>query len=163
MDSDDNKALVLSWFEMLVAGDAAAAVGLIADDFEHFLPGTMPASGWHDKAGFLGSADMIGGATTGPMTFRIGDVVAEGDRVWFEAENEAALVSGGLYTNTFVMAVRVRDGKIVELKEFADTLHTFQAIDSPATRGEPKDRQSPIRNLTKTLQRDASVEAFSNT
>jgi len=145
MTVDENKGLALSWFEALVHGDPERAVGLLHEDFRYYLPGDLPASGWWDRAGFLGSAQMFAGKLAGPVTMRIGDVTAEDDRVWFEAESDAPLVDGGRYTNTFVMAIRVRDGKIAELKEFSDTLHVHEVIDAPETRGPRKQRQSPPR------------------
>jgi ketosteroid isomerase-like protein len=50
------------------------------------------------------------------------------------------------------MALRVRDGKIVEMKEFSDTLHVHEAIDAPETRGPRKERQSPLTRVTRTIQ-----------
>ena len=143
-----NKELALSWFQALVTGNAEAAIALIADDFRYFLTGTLPASGWWDRDGFLASAQMFSGVLAGPITMRIGDVTAEDDRVWFEAESEAALTDGGTYANTYVIAVRVRDGKIVEMKEFSDSLHVFEKIDAPETRGPRKPRQSPLTTVT---------------
>jgi uncharacterized protein len=147
-----NKDIALSWFQALVSGEAETAVGLIADDFRYFLTGTMPASGWWDKDGFLASAQMFSGVLAGPITMRIGDVTAEDDRVWFEAESEAPLVGGGTYANTYVIAIKVRDGKVVEMKEFSDSLHVFEAIDAPETRGPRKPRQSPLTNITSSVQ-----------
>jgi ketosteroid isomerase-like protein len=151
MTIEDNKELVLSWFEALVEGNPALAVGLLHDDFRYFLPGTLPASGWWDRDGFLGSAQMFAGQLAGPITMRIGAITAEDDRVWFEAESDAPLADGSRYTNTYVMAIRVRDGKIAELKEFSDTLHVYEAIDSPETRGPRKQRESPLHDVTKTI------------
>jgi ketosteroid isomerase-like protein len=147
-----NKELALTWFQALVTGDADTAVSLLADDFRYFLTGTMPASGWWDREGFFTTVRMIGGALDGPITMRIGDVTAEDDRVWFEAESEASLVNGVSYTNAYVIAVRVRDGKIAEMKEFTDTLHVFEAIDAPGTRGPRKPRQSPLTSVTASVQ-----------
>lgn len=83
---------------------------------------------------------------------RIGDVTAEGERVWIEAESEAPLASGGTYTNTYVIALKVSNGKITEMKEFSDTLHVFEAIDAPEIRGPRKPRQSPLTTVTATVQ-----------
>lgn len=141
------KELALTWFKALVGGDAETAMDLIADDFRYFLTGTLPASGWWDKQGFFESAQMFAGALAGPMTMRIGDVTAEDDRVWIEAESEAPLATGGTYANTYVIALKVRDGKVAEMKEFSDTLHVFEAIDSPQTRGPRKARESPLTTV----------------
>ncbi|MGB8391450.1 nuclear transport factor 2 family protein [Mycobacterium sp.] len=147
-----NKELALAWFQALVSGDAQTVASGIADDFRYFLTGTMPASGWWDKQGFFDSAKMFAGVLAGPITMRIGDVTAEDDRVWIEAESEAPLSSGGTYLNTYVMALKVRDGKIAEMKEFSDTLHVFEAIDAPETRGPRKPRETPLTTVTASIQ-----------
>jgi uncharacterized protein len=146
------KELALSWFKAIVSGDVKTAGELIAPDFRYFLTGTLPASGWWDLQGFIESAQMFAGVLAGPITMRIGDVTAEDDRVWIEAESEAALASGGTYANTYVIALKVRDGKVAEMKEFSDTLHVFEAIDTPQTRGPRKDRQSPLTTVLTSVE-----------
>jgi uncharacterized protein len=153
-----NKEIVLKWFEALVTADGATAMGLMHDDFKYFFPGTMPAAGWWDRDGFLASGQMFAGKLAGPITMRIGDVTAEDDRVWVEAESEADLTDGGRYENTYVMAFRVKDGKVCEMKEFCDTLMTFEAMDVPEVRGPRKKRSSPITNLTTSIS-GASIGA----
>jgi uncharacterized protein len=146
------KEVALSWFTALVTGDVKTIGELIAPDFRYFLPGTMPASGWWDTQGFLESAQMFAGVLAGPIAMRIGDVTAEDDRVWIEAESEALLASGGVYANTYVIALKVRDGKIAEMKEFSDTLQVYEAIDTPQTRGPRKARQSPLTSVLLSVQ-----------
>jgi uncharacterized protein len=155
-DTAETKDVALTWFGALVSADAETAMGLMHDEFRYFLPGTLPASGWWDRDGFLASAQMFAGKLAGPITMRIGDVTAEGDRVWFEAESDAPLTDGGRYQNTYVMAIRVRDGKVCELKEFSDTLHVYEAMDVPEVRGARKDRESPLTGVT-TVISGASV------
>jgi uncharacterized protein len=145
-----NTEIALRWFEALVTADADTALGLMHDDFRYYLPGTMPASGWWDRDGFLASGRMFAGKLAGPITMRVGEVTAQDDRVWFEAESEAPLTGGGRYENTYVIALRVRDGKICEFKEFSDTLHTYEAMDVPEVRGERKPRTSPLQRVTHT-------------
>jgi uncharacterized protein len=149
-ESDRNKALALMWFEALVKADVETAMSMMHDDFRYWLPGNMPVSGWTDRDGFLGTTKVLGDVVVGGETMKIGDVVAEGDRVLVEAESDMPLVNNGRYNNFYVMAMRVRDGKICELKEFADTLHTYQAIDHEATRGPSKERESPLTYVTAT-------------
>jgi ketosteroid isomerase-like protein len=141
------KQVALTWFKALVSGDATTATELIAPDFRYFLTGNLPASGWWNLQGFIASAQMFAGVLAGPITMRIGDVTAEDDRVWIEAESEAPLASGGTYANTYVIALKVRDGKVAEMKEFSDTLQVFEAIDTPQTRGPRKARQSPLTTV----------------
>jgi ketosteroid isomerase-like protein len=149
--ADTNKDIVLVWFEALVKGDPETVLRLMHDDFRYFYPGTMPVAGWWDRDGFFASGQMFAGKLAGPVTMRIGDVTAEDDRVWVEAESEADLVGGGRYENTYVMAFRVKDGKVCEFKEFGDTLMTYEAMDVPEVRGPRKTRTSPIAKVTKSI------------
>jgi ketosteroid isomerase-like protein len=150
-EADRNREIVLTWLEALVTADVEAALSLMHDDFRYWLGGNIPVSGWHDREGFLGTTKVLGDAVAGPETMKLGDVVAEGDRVLIEAESDMPLSNGGRYNNYYVMATRVRDGKVVEFKEYADTLHTYQAIDHEGTRGPSKERESPITSVTRTL------------
>jgi hypothetical protein len=152
MSVEQNKELAVDWFKALVSGDAETAMGLIADDFRYFLTGTMPASGWWDKQGFFDSAKMFAGVLVGPLLMRLGDVTAEDDRVLIEAESEAPLTSGVTYNNTYVIALKVRNSRIVEMKEFSDTLHVFETIDTPETRGPRTARQSPLRTVSASVE-----------
>ncbi|MDB5686847.1 MAG: hypothetical protein JWR77_1436 [Rhizorhabdus sp.] len=76
----------------------------------------------------------------GPIRFDVGAIVAEGDRVWFEAQSEALLTTGQAYRNVYMFQLRIRDGLIAEYKEFGDTLHAWRLIDDPAVRGAPISR-----------------------
>jgi uncharacterized protein len=148
-DAATNKEIGVRFFKSLVT-DPDAAGALMHEDFQYWVGGNMPVSGWHDLPGFIYTQQVLGDVVAGPPTMKLGEVVAEGDRVMIEAESEIPLSNGGLYNNYYVMALRVNDGKVIELKEFADTLHTYQAIEHDATRGPSKDRQSPLTSVTET-------------
>jgi hypothetical protein len=49
-------------------------------------------------------------------------MVAEGDKVAAEIRSYADLTDGRVYENQYHMLFTVRQGKIVEVKEYADTL-----------------------------------------
>jgi ketosteroid isomerase-like protein len=49
-------------------------------------------------------------------------MVAEGDKVAAEIRSHAGLADGRVYENQYHMLFIVRQGKIVEVKEYADTL-----------------------------------------
>ena len=49
-------------------------------------------------------------------------MVAEGDKVAAEIRSHADLTDGGIYENQYHMLFTLRQGKIVEVKEYADTL-----------------------------------------
>ena len=53
--------------------------------------------------------------------FTIKELTAEGDRVAIEAESRGEHVSGKTYANQYHFLMRLRDGKIIEFKEYMDT------------------------------------------
>jgi uncharacterized protein len=143
------KAIALRWIEAAVAGDTATVRSLLSPDCAVFVAGDMPFCGWMDVDAFFAQTAILSLAT--PITIEIGAMLAEDDRVWFEAQSYADLVGGAQYRNHYVFLLRVRDGVIVEYKEFADTLHIFRSIDDPRTRGPAITRQSFVGDVQKTL------------
>ena len=77
--------------------------------------------------------------------------VAQGERVWFEAQSSARLVGSADYRNAYIFQLQVRGGRIVEYKEFADTLHIWRVIDDPRTRGPAIARQPFLTTVTRRL------------
>jgi ketosteroid isomerase-like protein len=60
-------------------------------------------------------------------------VTAEGDRVAVEAEGKCALPNGKRYDNTYHFLLRIRDGRIFEVREYADTLLVVRTFGSMST------------------------------
>lgn len=149
------KEIGMRWFTALISGDVDTVVALTAQDFRYYLAGTLPASGWSNVQGFFESARAFSNHYSGPITMRIGETTAEGDRIWLEAESEAPLKAGGTYANTYVFLLKVRDGAVVEAKEFPDTLYVFETIEAPHIKGPRVPRQSPLTTVTTTVSGSA--------
>lgn len=144
-EGQDNRAIALRWVEASVSGDAAAARALFAPNCAVLIVGDMPFCGWMDVDAFFNQTMIL--PLDGPIRFEVGDMVAEDDRVWFEAQSNARLTGGQDYRNVYIFQMRFRDGLIVEYKEFGDTLHAYRLIDDPVVRGHP---QSPRPQLFHT-------------
>jgi ketosteroid isomerase-like protein len=158
MGSERNKAIVIDWMNANVTGDLEKAKSFYADDCRFLVAGDMPYCGWMDIDGFLGQMTIL--PLDGPLIFEVGDMTAEGDKVWFEAQSFGKLKDGQKYDNAYVFFVRLRDGKIVEYKEFIDTYYVNRLIDSPHTRGAPKPRYRIFETPTVTLSGDALGETL---
>jgi ketosteroid isomerase-like protein len=65
---------------------------------------------------------------TGGIAYTLHDLIAADDRVAAEVESYAELVDGGVYNNHYHMLFRFRAGLIVEVREYADTLHAHQVF-----------------------------------
>ena len=55
------------------------------------------------------------------ITFNITGITAEDERVAVEISGEAIHASGEKYNNQYHFLLRIKDGKILELKEYMDT------------------------------------------
>ncbi|MDB6062573.1 MAG: hypothetical protein JWM78_2676 [Verrucomicrobiaceae bacterium] len=158
MSTQDNKKFVIEWMRALVVGDIDTLKNCYADDCRFLVAGDMPYCGWMDRAGFFGQTAIL--QLDGPITMEIGDITAEGDKVWFEAQSSARLKSGEDYENTYVFFVRLREGKIIEYKEFVDTYYVNRLIDSPLTRGTPQPRYRIFDTPTVTFSGAAVGEVL---
>jgi uncharacterized protein len=147
---EENKKIVTHWFDAIMDNRGAEAMALHADSCRFFIAGDMPYGGWMDKKGFMGQTSVL--KLAGPITMRIGHVVADGDQVWVEAQSDAALRNGNQYNNNYVFMFTVRDGSIVEYKEFVDTLHVYRVLaDEPLVNGPAKPREKFLTTVTRTL------------
>jgi ketosteroid isomerase-like protein len=66
----------------------------------------------------------------GGIDFVIHGTTAEQDRVAAEVSCHAELVNGTVYANQYHMLFRLRDGLIVEVKEYNDTQHAHEVFGS---------------------------------
>ena len=55
-------------------------------------------------------------------------MTAEGERVALEAESHGTHKSGKKYNNHYHFLFRIRDGKIAEIREYADTAHARDVL-----------------------------------
>lgn len=147
------QAVATAWIEAAVAGEAAGLRALFAPDCRIFVGGDMPFCGWMDVDAFFAQTALL--PLDGPIVFEIGEMVAQGERVWFEAQSAAKLIGGADYRNIYIFQLQVRGGLITEYKEFGDTLHIWRTIDDPRVRGAPIARQPLLTNVTRRLTGNA--------
>ena len=127
-ESEQNKALVAQFFDILNRNDIPALLDLYADDVQVTTMGTTLISGTSGK-------DKVAAAASGALDvfpeglkFTVHDVLADGDGVAVEAESHGDHVSGKSYNNQYHFKFRFRDGKLVELKEYMDTEHVTDVL-----------------------------------
>jgi uncharacterized protein len=145
----DNKPLALKWYRALMSGDIATCRSLLHEDCKFFMAGDMAWFGWRNREFFM-QMDVV--PLRGPITLEFGHVIAQGDLVFLEAESHAALAGGERYNNTYAFVLRFESGKLVEHKEYTDTLHLYRVVNSAAVRGEPIARQSPLTVITAVIE-----------
>ena len=123
MSIEDNKRLILGFFENLSAGKGDAVLGTLADSATWWVQGNFPLSGTKTKAQFAALVGELGSKIDGGLRVTPKGITAEGDRVAVEAESLAKMKNGKTYQNTYHFLFIVRDGKIQSVKEYLDTIH----------------------------------------
>ena len=117
----ENKHVVASFYTALAAKDVETVSSLLADDLVCWVAGTTPASGSCGRERFLELFAMMREAIDGQMTLIFDAVTAEEDRVALLARGSMRTTSGKDYNNFYHFFTRVRDGQIVEMREYLDT------------------------------------------
>jgi len=128
MSSDENKKIVLGFFENLNVGNAAAALGALSDSATWWIQGNFPLSGTRTKAQFTELLGQLGSQIDGALSLRVKGITAEGDRVAVEAESHAKMKTGKTYQNKYHFLCEVRGGKIQAVREYLDTMHANEVL-----------------------------------
>lgn len=126
--AEASRAITRELFDALSRSDVAAIDALYAEDFVLWSPGALPFSGTHDKVEALELTKLITAAFPQGLRFTIDAMTVEGERVAVEAHSEGMHASGRLYRNQYHFLVKIRDGKIVMLKEYMDTQHAMEVL-----------------------------------
>jgi uncharacterized protein len=116
-----NKQIVRTFDDAMARGDAEAALACLADDATWWVPADEPGGITRPKAEIaLLLATFAGVFREAPQTERI-SLIAEDDRVALEKIARDGITPGGArYGNDYAMLFRLRDGKIIEVREYYD-------------------------------------------
>ncbi|HVX44672.1 MAG TPA: nuclear transport factor 2 family protein [Mycobacteriales bacterium] len=124
--------VVQRYFTALAAGDQETIWDSWAEDGSCWYGGDLPISGtWKGRDqvinGFLATAF----AHLDPeqeIGIRVTTLLVDGDQVVVEWDSWATGRTGRPYAEKNIGIFRVRDGKIVEMREYADTQHWERAL-----------------------------------
>lgn len=120
---ETNKEIARIFMGVLTRADGDALDRLYAEDFELWTAGSLPFSGRKSRAEAMTNAPLVLGMFPTGLEFEIVGMTAEGERVAIEAVSRGTHSSGKAYANHYHFLMRIRDGKIVEFKEYMDTEH----------------------------------------
>ena len=129
MSIERNKEIARSFFERLHARDIPGALDTLSDDVSYWIIGrreAIPSSGTHNKQAMARMFAAMMARLENGMDMTIKNTIAEGDQVSLEVESYGALKNGRVYNNQYHMLMRIRDDKIIEVKEYLDTQHVYQ-------------------------------------
>ena len=123
MDIEDNKQVVLDFYEAGARGDMEACSALLADDISWTNIGTTKFSGT-----YVGNREItekllgpVFGQLKAGIASQIERLTAEGDIVVARTSGAAETVDGIACNNSYCQVIRIRDGKIAVVKECMDT------------------------------------------
>lgn len=119
----ENKQIVLDFYDAGARGDMDACFALLADDITWTNIGTTKFSGTY--AGKQALVEQLLEPLFGQLKAGIASAIerltAEGDVVVAQTAGTAETHDGRPYNNTYCQVIRIRDGKIAEVKEYFDT------------------------------------------
>ena len=118
--TDQNKQITREFFEALSKG-SDKYLDFYTDDSIIWTAGNNAIGGTRTKKEILSFAQNILSAFPTGITFNIKGITAENERVAVEISGEAIHASGETYNNQYHFLLRIKDGKILELKEYMDT------------------------------------------
>ncbi|MFI9543751.1 nuclear transport factor 2 family protein [Streptomyces sp. NPDC052016] len=127
--TEENKNVVLAFFGAVGSGGDPTA--LLADDLAYWIAGKpeqFPLAGSHSKEGFYQVMSVIGANMPNGVDVKINNIVAEGDQVVVETEVHGVSATGKAYDNKVVFVFTVRDGKLVSVREYLDTIHANEVL-----------------------------------
>lgn len=128
-DHATNKTVALHFLECAFAGRMEEAIALLTPDAIWWVLGDP------DKVKVAGRRDMtriprflrnvLRGFPEG-LDVRFEGVTAEGERVAVEAVSSGRMSDGRLYRNRYHFLVKLRDGKVFEMREYLDTQYAYE-------------------------------------
>ena len=118
--TDQNKKITRDFFEALSTG-SNKYLDFYTDDSIIWTAGNNSIGGTRTKEEVVSFAQNILSAFPSGINFIITGITAEDQRVAVEISGEAIHASGETYNNKYHFLLRIKDGKILELKEYMDT------------------------------------------
>lgn len=131
MSTTETRNVVQDFFETLSTAGPGAALDLLDEDFAWRVSGKpedIPIAGTYNKEQIVGLAGKVGAAMPDGIRMTITGITVEGDRAAVEAEVHGVSPTGKVYDNRNFFAVEVRDGKILAVREYYDTIHTNEVL-----------------------------------
>ena len=117
---DNNKKLVEDFFRILSSG-SQDYLDFYTEESIIWTAGENAIGGSRSKSEIVGFAKSILDSFPDGISFNVVNLIAENDYVAAEVEGTAMHVSGKPYNNKYHFLLKIKDNKILELKEYMDT------------------------------------------
>jgi len=130
-----NKQIAAKFFEHLSSGNVDALMALFDDAYTCWTAGSLPFSGTNPRAAVPAMVEGVTGVFPDGLEFTVHTMTAEDDRVSVEAGSRGEHVSGQTYSQRYHYLFVIRDGRIVQAKEYFDTMHAADVLCSAPAPG----------------------------
>jgi len=128
MSIEENKSIAVKLFENLSTLQIDAVLDALADDGRWWVLGGTYFGQTLDKDRFRKQLKALATAVPSGLNLKISRVIGEGDVVVVEAEGRGQATGNKIYNNHYVWVLTLRDGKVLEGKEYMDTLHVLDTF-----------------------------------
>ena len=128
MTAEENRATVARFYELMNARRFDEMWALFAPDAVWSNGATPPSRSTPIDQMREVIVDPMPIFVTGGIDFTLHATTAEDERVAAEVSCHAELTTGAVYANQYHMLFRFREGRIVEVKEYNDTLHARETF-----------------------------------
>ena len=118
MSADNNLEVVIEYFRRMTDRDITGTFELLDDEGTWWQNGRrFEVPMFEFKLGAESTLKMM------PMKFTVVSALAKGDKVVAEVESHAENPDGGHYNNVYCFVFTMADGRIVHVRQYADTAH----------------------------------------
>ena len=121
MNTENNKAIVKNFFELMNKEDPTEMLECLSDDFlfEAMMQKPEAFNFTWNKDQFAAASGGMSSQMVAPLKIWIESMIAEGDAVAAEAKSYGELKNGKLYENAYHFLVKLRNGKIFRVREYS--------------------------------------------
>jgi ketosteroid isomerase-like protein len=123
MSTEQNRRIIAQAFDGLSRADPTAFLDAMADDIIWIIEGQSKLSRRYEGKNAIETElvpTLFANFAT-PYRTIPEEIIAERDRIVVLARGEVKTVRGEDYNNSYCFVIRMRGGKIVELREYMDT------------------------------------------
>lgn len=127
MSIEDNKRLVKEFLARFGEADLAGALAMMTDDCTWWIggkPELFALAGTKTKAEMTELLGQLVPPMKNGLQMTLHGITAEGERVAAEVESYGENPDGSVYNNDYHFLFVVRDGKLAQVKEYLDPMHT---------------------------------------
>lgn len=120
-----NKDIARRFFAAFEAGDIAATMALFAPGAIYWMPTVRKEFGMQE---FEAGLRWIQSRLKSGIRFKLGEPVAEGNKVCIMAESFAETLEGRPFNNLYHIYFEIENGKVIYAREYNDTAHVFGTL-----------------------------------